>query len=83
MGQKNEGEDPPNLSLKNIGTVKKQNAGEGDLAHAEGVDQPNGGIGNSNIEHQVGDPKVGMLPAKTINLIFYPGQSKNLPRNFC
>lgn len=78
---KNKGNEPPYLSSENRGLEKEQQSRE--RIGAEVINEADSRLTNGDIEHQVGDPKVGMLNAELVNFILDPTQDKNLLGKAC
>lgn len=63
-GDKNKGDEPPDLPPEDGTAGKVEGGGEG--IAAKPVNEPDGHVGYGDVEHQVGDTEPGMLRAKFV-----------------
>ena len=77
LRKKYKGNESPDLPVKNIIPGKIQKGGDPD-AQAEGVQQVDHYIPDGDIQHQVRDAEMGMVPAEFIDPLFDRSHGKNL-----
>lgn len=75
-GDKNKGNEPPNFSSQNEIAGKEQGCGK--RTGTELVKKTNRYIADSDIEHQIMDAKVGVIPTESVDFVFNPPQGKDL-----